>query len=207
MIRPPGWDGVAFTDASDGDMRSDPQAREAVSSSLGIDSDWARVHQVHGDMVIRVDASGDAGEADAVWTAERELPLAIFTADCFGVVLLAPGAVGVAHAGWRGARTEIVAKLRAAMEKAGHPPQRAAFGPGIEPCCFEVGPEVAEGFPAHTDTTDWGTVSVDLPAALSDQVDGLSTWRSGRCTKHEQGLYSHRGDQTPARQASLGWLT
>lgn len=206
MIRPPGWDGVAFTAAPDGDMRGDPRAREDVSQRLGIDTSWATVRQVHGNRVRRVDEAGDAGEADALWTIEVGLPVAIFTADCFGVVLSGGDAVGVAHAGWRGARSGVVAALRSEMTAAGHSPQRAAIGPGIEPCCFEVGSEVAAEFPDHNTRTGWGTVSVDLPGTLTGQLDGLSTWRSGLCTKHDPGFHSHRADGTPQRQASLGWV-
>jgi polyphenol oxidase len=207
MIRPPGWNGAAFSERSDGDMRSDPAARTAVSTLLGVDDHWAEARQVHGSHVVAVDAPGMAGEADGLWTTRRGLPLAVFTADCFGVVLSADEAVGVAHAGWRGAASGIVAVLRESMESAGHSPSRAAVGPGIRPCCFEVGPEVVAsiGSGLAAETT-WGTVSVDLPAALQSQVSDLEVWVSDACTRHDQGWFSHRLDRTQQRLASIGWL-
>jgi YfiH family protein len=206
MIRPPCWDGAAFTEGADGDIRNDPGARDTLASRLGVSRDWAQVRQVHGAEVERVEAPGDAGEADALWTTRRRLPLAIFTADCFGLVLGAHGAVGVAHAGWRGAAGGVVARLRAAMSSSGHPPARAAIGPGIGPCCFEVGPDVAGEFPGHVTGTSWGTTSVDLPSVLKGQLDGLQVWASGGCTMHEDGWFSHRANGTPSRLATIGWL-
>lgn len=207
MIRPPGWDGVAFTDRSDGDLRGDPQAREAVSRSLGMSSEWATVRQVHGSRVVRVDGPGDAGEADGLWTSDSGLPVAVFTADCFGVVLMAPTAVGVAHAGWRGVVAGVVGSLRDAMTCANAPPVRAAVGPGIGPCCFEVGDDVAERFDSrHVGETTWGTTSVDLPGALGHGLAGLEVWASEGCTLHEEGWFSHRGDGTRRRMAAVGWL-
>jgi hypothetical protein len=178
-----------------------------VAETLGITTEWAEVKQSHGNDVVRVGAPGRAGEADAIWTSEPGLPIAVFTADCLGVVLHAADATGVAHAGWRGAASGVVARLREEMSHAGHPPGRAAVGPGIGPCCFEVGPEVASLFTGFAAVTRWGTSSVDLPAVISSQLDGLDVWSSPSCTFHDEGLFSHRRDGTPMRLVSLGWST
>lgn len=205
MISPPGWSGVAFSERSDGDLRHDPSARSAVARVVGIDEDWAEVTQVHGDTVIEATGPGVGGEADALWTRQRGLPLAVFTADCFGVVLVADGAVGVAHTGWRGMVAGVAGKLRAEMDGAGYAPFRSAVGPGIGPCCFEVGSEVAELFAAHA-TTTWGTDSVDLRAQVSRQLAGLEMWTANECTFHDPGWFSHRFDGTMKRLATIGWV-
>lgn len=205
MISPPGWSGVAFSERSDGDLRNEPSARAVVARRIGLEEDWAEVTQVHGDTVIEITEPGVGGEADALWTTQRALPLAVFTADCFGVVLVADGAVGVAHAGWRGLVAGVVAKLRAAMDQAGNSPVRAAVGPGIGPCCFEVGSEVVELFAAAA-TTTWGTDSVDLRAEISGQLAGLDVWTADACTFHDPGWFSHRCDGTTKRLATIGWL-
>lgn len=206
MIIPPGEGGAAFSDAGDGDMRRDVGARTRLSSSLGIAPEWATVHQVHGSRVIEAREAGDSGEADALWTAVPGLPLAVFTADCLGVVLHGDGMVGVAHAGWRGAAAGVVAALVDEMRRQGGDPTRASIGPGIGACCFEVGGEVAERFPGRAAETSWGSTSVDLLGAIRDQVQGLEVWMSGRCTRHHDGLYSHRRDRTTSRLAAIGWI-
>ena len=206
MIRPPQLAGAAFSEASDGDIRNDFDARASLSEALGVSDSWATVHQVHGSDVVRAADSGDAGNADAVWTTEPGIPVAIFTADCFGVVMSAPGAVGVAHAGWRGVLAGVVSELRSVMVRSGHSPTRAAIGPGIGPCCFEVGAEVSRQFPGDGAMTTWDTSSVDLSGSILRQLDGLETWVSKGCTHHDDGWFSHRRNGRPDRLAAIGWV-
>ncbi len=206
MIEPPGQFGAAFTDGSDGDLRNDEAARRRLISSHDIPQRWATALQVHGDGVVRVSEPGVAGSADALWTTEPDLAVAIFTADCFGVVIRADDAVGVAHAGWRGAHAGVVARLRSTMDREGYVPLAAAVGPGIGPCCFEVGQDVADYFPGLESTTTWDTLSIDLRAAVTAQLGGLETWVSEICTRHEDGYFSHRQNGTPKRMATLGWF-
>lgn len=206
MIRPPQLAGAAFSEASDGDIRNDLNTRVSLSEALGVSHSWATVRQVHGSDVVRATASGDAGNADGVWTTEPGLPVAVFTADCFGVVMSAPGAVGVAHAGWRGALAGVVAEMRSVMIRNGHTPTRAAIGPGIGLCCFEVGPEVSGEFPDDSAMTTWGTRSVDLSGAILRQLEGLETWVSKGCTYHDEGWFSHRRNANPDRLAAVGWV-
>ena len=113
--------------------------------------------QVHRDDV-RLCTSADAGkglmrerdyEADALITAEKGLPLVVFSADC-GTVLLhdpAAGCVGAVHAGWRGCAAGIVEKtVREMARLLGARPERilAALGPCIGKCCFETDSDVPE---------------------------------------------------------------
>ena len=198
--------GVAFTAAEDGDVRSDRVARRRVSDELGIPSRWATARQIHGGLAVEATDRGDLGEADAIFTSVPGLPVAVFTADCLGVVVRGLGGVGVAHAGWRGIAAGVISTLRHAMDSAGLRPTHAYLGPAIGPCCFEVGQDVSERFPGEVTNTSWGTVSVDLTAAALRQLTGLRVWESGRCTMHEPDLLSHRADATPARMASIGWL-
>jgi YfiH family protein len=206
MNRPPGVDGAAFTGGEDGDQRNDMTARSTVSSWLGISRDWATVRQVHGMTPVRASGPGELGEADALWSDVPGLPLAVFTADCFGVVLRADSAVGVAHAGWRGAAGGVVSALRAEMTAHGHSPVGAAIGPGIGPCCFEVGPDVAGRFPNHVRETSWGATSVDLVSSIRQELEGLDVWVLGACTMHDDSLYSHRRTRTAQRIATLAWM-
>ena len=205
MIRPP-LGGMAFTEAADGDVRASRAVRRRVSLELGISEQWALVRQVHGAAVIQVNSPGMAGTADALWTAATDVPIAMMTADCFGVILTAAEAVGVAHAGWRGVSAGVVARLRESMTEGGHPPSSAAIGPGIGACCFEVGSDVAQSFSADTRSTTWGTTSVDLQAALQHQLRDIDTWAASACTRHEPGWFSHRKDGTEKRLAALGWI-
>jgi len=88
---------------------------------------------------------------DGVITRETGVLLAVQTADCLPIILVDTRrrAVGVFHAGWRGTVKRIVEKGVGEMRRwfgthAGD--IRAAIGPGIHACCYEVGPEVREQF-------------------------------------------------------------
>lgn len=205
IIRPPGFRGAAFTAAAAGDMRRGD--RSAVSEELGIPFAWASLRQVHGTRVVEVDRPGRSGEGDALATARRGLPLAVFTADCAGVVLETAEAVAVVHAGWRGAAAGAVAEAVAYLElELEGEVLRAAAGPAIGPCCFEVGPEVAGLFPGRRSRTSWNTESVDLGAALRAQAPEASWWSAGACTRCGPGWFSHRRDGRPDRLAAIGWM-
>ncbi len=194
---------TVFTEAGDGALRGDLGARQRLSHRLGISPDWAVVDQVHGSRVVDIDEPGGHGPADGLFTARRDLPLAVFTADCVGVVLVADDAVGVAHAGWRGAAAGVVHALRERFELTGRRIRRAVIGPHIRSCCFEVGPEVAERFPGHVESTGWGTRSVDLAGVIAEQLTGIEVQDFTACTQHEEGWFSHRRDSDPRRMASL----
>ena len=117
--------------------------------------------QVHRDDV-RLCTAADAGkglvrerdyEADALITAERDLPLVVFSADC-GILLLhdpEAGCAGAVHAGWRGCAAGIVEKtVREMVRLLGARPERirAAVGPCIGKCCFETDSDVPEAMQA-----------------------------------------------------------
>lgn len=206
MIRPPGFLGVAFGAAADGDGRFDPQARQRISRELGIAADWAYPHQVHGAHVLRAALPGPQGDGDAVFTTLPGLPLAIGTADCLPVALEGPGGVGLAHVGWRGAAAGVVAALRSAMERAGAAPVRAAIGPGIGPCCYQVGPDVQEQLLAFRSRTRRGGEAVDLRAAAAAALAGLEVWRAAVCTCCGAGYHSFRRDAGRERQVGVAWL-
>jgi copper oxidase (laccase) domain-containing protein len=150
--------------------------------------------------------AGDRGDGDAIVTRVAMLPICVATADCTPVVLESDDAVGIAHAGWRGAAGGVVGALRDAMEAAGMPARRAAIGPGIGPCCFEVRPEVEERFAGFEARTAWGTPSVDLAAAVREQAAGLETWEAGICTRCDDRFFSYRRDGTEDRQVTVAWL-
>ena len=64
--------GVAFSDASDGDIRSNEAERADFARRLGIADRWATLEQVHGSQVVEVDAPGEHGQADAGGDRHRE---------------------------------------------------------------------------------------------------------------------------------------
>jgi len=88
-------------------------------------------------------------EADGIVSSQIGLALVCFTADCVPVLLCDPVAhvAGAIHCGWRSTVADILGAAVEKMVSLGATPENlhAAIGPGIEMCCFETGPEVAEG--------------------------------------------------------------
>ena len=110
------------------------------------------MRQLHSDVVHRLDEAPSAKlEGDALMTNKSGLLLVIRTADCLPVLIVdeANRAVAVVHCGWRGTEKRILEKTIMAMGEAyGSKPAEmlAALGPCIGGSCFEVGPEVRDGF-------------------------------------------------------------
>jgi polyphenol oxidase len=110
------------------------------------------LRQIHSDIIHLVnEAPPQTPTGDGLITATTGLLIAIQTADCLPVIVGDPRqhAVGVFHAGWRGTVKRIVEKGVGEMQRwFGSRPRdlRAAIGPGVHSCCYEVGEEVRAKF-------------------------------------------------------------
>lgn len=112
--------------------------------------------QTHSDtvrVVTDADCNGfchrDYPECDALVTNTPGVTLLVFTADCTPLLFHDPvtGAVGAAHAGWRGTAKAIGARtVEAMVQHFGCRPEniRAAIGPNIAQCHFETDADVPE---------------------------------------------------------------
>lgn len=174
-----------------------------------------RVHQVHGDGIVRVrrgEAFDTAQKADALVSDDPARVLSVRVADCVPVLLATPDgrAVAAVHAGWRGVIAGIVpkaiAQLRTLTNDSTHEDVIAAIGPCIGGEAFEVGAEVLAEFTrvfgadAPCRTRPDGKGHVDLREAVrrqlraaglkDDQIDSTD-----RCTyRDREEFFSHRRD-------------
>lgn len=207
MIRSEAIPNVAFGTRKDGDGRSDNDARSDVSAQLGIPSDWATISQVHGSHVVEAVHPGALGSADAVVTRRPGLPIAIATADCVPIGLAGSTSVALVHAGWRGVAAGVIDAALGHMADHGDPATVAVIGPHIGACCYEVGDEVVEavGVPYRSNTRQ-GTQSVNLLAAVIDQLGTIETESLYACTLDDDRFASHRRDGTKDRQVAVAWL-
>ena len=130
---------------------------EILGDALGFGlSNLVLTRQTHTDWVrpvTREDCRGcfhrDYPECDALVTDTPGLALTIFTADCTPILFQDPvtGAVGAAHAGWRGTAAGIAARtVEAMVREYGCDPAniRAAIGPNIGFCHFETDGDVPQ---------------------------------------------------------------
>ena len=205
-----------FTGRAEGDLAIDSPGVEARRAAV-VDRPWTWLRQVHGADVVTVARPGDhAGvEADAAVTDVPGAVLAVQAADCAPVVLLADGAVGVAHAGWRGLVRGVLPAAVDALRALGATEVRARLGPCIHPGCYEFGAdalaevEAAVGRPVGGRTAA-GALALDLPAAAAASLAtvGVDLDAGGsRCTACSASLHwSHRARAEPGRQAAVAWL-
>ena len=130
---------------------------EILGNALGFEiRDLVLTRQIHSDIVrtvTRSDCNGcfhrDYPECDALVTNDPGVALTVFTADCTPLLLHDPitGAVGAAHAGWKGTAQNIGAKtVEAMVQSFGCDPAniRAAIGPNVGYCHFETDADVPE---------------------------------------------------------------
>lgn len=90
-------------------------------------------------------------QADAAITTEPGVCLIVLVADCVNILLFDPKRrmVGVVHAGWEGTlNCAAQTTIEKAQQELGCAPKEiiAAIGPSIDPCCYEIGNDVAEEF-------------------------------------------------------------
>lgn len=117
-------------------------------------------YQVHSARVVVVEdpwPEKARPKADAMVTRKRGVVLGILTADCAPVLLAdaRAGVIGAAHAGWRGAKSGVLAETLAAMLRLGARLEEicVAVGPCIRHNSYEVGPEFHAAFLADEPTT------------------------------------------------------
>jgi hypothetical protein len=129
----------------------------------------------------------------------------VLTADCLPVALAGPRGVAMLHCGWRGLAAGIIERGALAVDATS-----AAIGPGIGPCCYEVGPEVLGAFADLGEGIAEGRM-LDLPEVARRLLAraGVGTVDStGLCTFCEPELFfSHRRDQgITGRMGNLAWI-
>jgi len=194
--------------------------RAELSERFALPSAPCWLHQVHGVGVHRFEAVGiDTPEADAAVTSVPGIVLAVLTADCLPVVLVACDGheIAVAHAGWRGLAAGVLECTLKAMRTPAHQ-VLAWLGPAAGPQAYEIGQEVFDAFTvrhrqagmAFTPTRP-GHWRVDLYALARQRLcaAGLADahiYGGGLCTISDpQRFYSHRRDARSGRMATLIW--
>jgi hypothetical protein len=170
----------------------------------------ATAKQIHSERVLRVESAGPQGEGDALISNLPGIGLTIRTADCLPILIADPRtrAVAAVHAGWRGVVSEIASKtIHTMCQEFDSKPQDliVAIGPGIGPCCFEVGPEVTVQFaPYFPEMHLSGRAKIDLIETTCRQLrrNGVSRGQistSGLCSYCNRELFeSYRRDRDAA---------
>jgi purine-nucleoside/S-methyl-5'-thioadenosine phosphorylase / adenosine deaminase len=190
--------------------------RRRLADDVGVDPDRTRMAwQRHGREVLRAVPEGiltpgtQHTACDGFWSDEPGQGMMLVTADCLPVAIARSDgdrpALAVLHVGWQGLLAGIVAS---GVEALGEGRLAAAIGPGIGPCCYEVGPDVAEPFAARFGREVlqdgkldlWRSTELALNDAGVDEVE-----RTDLCSFcHPELFFSHRRDRgTTGRQGVI----
>ena len=189
---------------TDDDPERVVENRRRVCAAVGADPETATMAwQVHGGSVTEAKPKGIIErkifeQCDGLWTDRPGQAMALVTADCFPVALARTNGepvLCVLHVGWRGLLEGIVDSGVAALRS---DRLAAMIGPGIGPCCYEVGNDVSEPL---RDRFGAGVVAggrADLAAAIERALHGAGVAQvecAGHCTSCEPELFfSHRRD-------------
>lgn len=208
---------------SHGALSSLNLARRPAETDEALKTNWDRVcaalghaseqlvllEQVHGvRCIVATAATGPLDTlppADAAVTDRQGLLLAVRVADCVPVLFATEGAVGVAHAGWRGVVGGIAGETVSSLSAlAGVPPERirAVVGPCISGPAYQVDRVVADalvdaGGGACLTPDGPGHWLADLRAEVTRQLRDAGVVQIGhiqRCTARHPEHYSHRAD-------------
>lgn len=214
-VSAPPFDELNLGFLTDDDPAAVRSNRHRLAAGVGIDPrDVLIGRQVHCAEIRRHDAR-QAGhpfaepgprveEVDGQVTAAPQLAPLVFVADCLPVALAGAEGVAMIHCGWRGLAAGIVAEGVEAVAASA-----AAIGPGIGPCCYEVGADVLAAFaglgPGIADGRMLDLVEVARRLLARCGVEAVEA--SGLCTSCERELFfSHRRDQgRTGRQAGIVW--
>ncbi len=167
------------------------------------------VRQIHSRIVLDAAVAKPSDTGDALISDRAGVAVGVKTADCVPILLvdIAHRVVAAVHAGWRGSAENIAGATVAELaERCNTRAEnlRAAVGPSIGGCCYEVGAEVARRFETwcpemrHAE----GPVRLDLRAVNEAQLRGAgitNIWTSSECTFCVPGrFYSFRREREQA---------
>jgi polyphenol oxidase len=167
------------------------------------------LRQIHSALVR--DARGLADrclEGDALVSDEPGTAIGIRTADCVPILLVdtATRAVAAVHAGWRGTAAKIIHRALETMSnlfQTNPRDIRAAIGPAIGVCCYQVGLEVAARFkdlypellPDGNDHTMLNLPDANRKLLLAAGVPAIQIYNSRLCTFcNPEEFFSYRRD-------------
>lgn len=208
---------VVASDRSDGDIHPERvhplELRARQRGVTSPDRQWMMADQVHGVGVLGVDGSEDwmpmLGVADVLTTAELDVPIAVWAADCAPIVLAADdGTLVAAHGGWRGLAAGVIDVAVDSASRNGGSVVSAVLGPVIHPCCYEFATADLETIPdAVAGRTADGRAALDVPATVAASLarHDIALDVAGPCTGCEPQWFSHRVRNDLGRHALVAW--
>ncbi len=152
--------------------------RSLLARTFGLSLDrLVTVKQCHSSNILVLDSPNhdfahfQELDADAIITDQTDLMIGVTIADCVPLLLYDPvkRVIAAVHAGWQGTAASIAVNTVQGMQSVfGCNPAdiKAAIGPAINPCCYQVDQPVRDGFKEQEAL--WAEIS---------EPDGDGKWR------------------------------
>jgi polyphenol oxidase len=194
------------------DSENVDENRQRLCETVGVDPERLALNrQVHGATVNRAEAGERTKDGDGLWTDEPDVPMLAFSADCLPIALARvkgrPG-LSLLHAGRMGLLEGIV---EAGVGALGGGPIAAIVGPGIGPCCYEVGEDILAAYRGRLGKGVIQGRNLDLWTAARDvlrEAGVEAVERVDVCTACDDRFFSHRRDgPVTGRQGVIGYVT
>lgn len=183
--------------------------RRRLCEAIGVEAEGLAMNrQTHSSVVNRAEPGERGRDGDGLWTDQQGVPMLALSADCLPVALVRQnGSPGLAllHAGRLGVLAGILEAGVAALGGR----VAAAVGPGIGPCCYEVGDEIADAYRARFGSGALRGRNLDLWFAAERVLRDagvVSIDRLDMCTACDpERFFSHRRDgRITGRQGVIG---
>jgi YfiH family protein len=203
------------------DLQIDRAALSKFAFSVGCSDDVVVMQQIHSGnvSVITHTQQKKIAETDGLVTNQKNITLAVLTADCLPIMLYDPEneVVGISHAGYRGLLNHIIEHtVEKFVSNFTSKPEDilVGIGPSIEIMCYEVGKEVIDEFEIAFPTfknmysKKDGKFYLDLReialqclmqrGIIEEHIEIMDI-----CTKCDEHFYSYRGGDKDKRFASV----
>ena len=203
------------------DKQIDRKAIQNFASSLGISDKVVCMKQIHSGTVAIVEDTEKLiiPETDGLVTKQKNISLAILTADCLPILLYDPEkeVIGVAHAGYKGLLNHVIEHTIQKFVSVFHSDPKdiiVGIGPSIERDCYEVGVELIEKFqeefPSFEDIFTekdqkffLDLRGIALQCLLKEGIVKEHVEIMDICTKDDSNFYSYRDGDGDKRFVSL----
>lgn len=198
--------------------------RASLLAYLPLNTKIQWLEQVHGNKVVTIESHSIKPLAvDAIITRQKNIALAVMTADCLPILLTAIDGSEIAaiHGGWRPLAKNIITNTVNNM-KTDNENIIAWLGPCIGECAFEVGQEVKCAFESQSEKFVSAFTAINEPLAPQNhkvkylanlpmiakiQLHTLGinkVHHLNHCTySNEQQYFSYRRDAVTGRMASI----
>ncbi|CAN5117935.1 peptidoglycan editing factor PgeF [soil metagenome] len=222
---------IYFGDATDGISKSlhcistnaklvDAKPFKSVAQKIDVPrlSALNQTHGIDGVQIQDADFSFNK-DGDYLITDQKDVGLGILTADCVPMIFYDTknNAIGIAHAGWRGALAGIAQKTLDHMQRAWNTQARDVqifIGPSAKTCCYQVQKDFLQNLlPEYVDKVmmqkegHWYFDTVQLIALQMHKAEvapASINLAYNFCTMCDERFFSHRRQHTNAgRQITI----